>query len=166
MLYAALASRLPVELRRHVEYSLDPADAVTMLRVSKELNALTKESPTLLKKMLDEQGVLFRRMTEKLSNMHVQQSGLLSSLVRSEHENALRSMREENMSDSVSFHVGELQTVRQELEEERTEKGRQASMNAMLMEDLRLRSWQESNCKESWSPLPGANWVGSLRALK
>ena len=139
MLYT-LATRLPVEIRRHVESSLEPADAVAMLRVSKKLNALTKESPTLLKAMLDEQGVMFRRMAiavaaqeEQLQSMHVQQSGLLSSLVRSEHENAQRSMREESML-----------TVRQELDEERTERGRQASMNAMLMEDLRLRSWQES----------------------
>ena len=144
MLYATLVTRLPVEIRRQVESSLEPADAVAMLRVSKKLNALTKESPTLLKAMLDEQGVMFRRMRqehdEQLQSMHVQQSGLLSSLVRSEHENAQRSMREESMSGSVSFHVDQLLTVRQELDEERTERGRQASMNAMLMEDLRLRS--------------------------
>ena len=58
MLYASLATRLPVELRRQVESNLEPADAVAMLRVSKKLNPLTKESPTLLKAMLDEQGVL------------------------------------------------------------------------------------------------------------
>ena len=144
MLYASLATRLPVELRCQVESSLEPADAVAMLRVSKKLNTLTKESPTLLKAMLDEQGVLFRRMTEKLQSMHVQQSGLLSSLVRSEHENAQRSMREESMSGSVLFHADQLLSVRQELDEERTERSRQASMNEMLMEDLRLRSWQES----------------------
>ena len=56
MLYATLVTRLPVEIRRQVESSLEPADAVAMLRVSKKLNALTKESPTLLKAMLDEQG--------------------------------------------------------------------------------------------------------------
>mgnify|MGYP001183136594 FL=1 len=159
MLYATLATRLPVEIRRHVESSLEPADAVAMLRVSKKLNALTKESPTLLKAMLDEQGVMFRRMAEQhaeqLQSMHVQQSGLLSSLVRSEHENAQRSMREESMSGSVSFHVDQLLTVRQELDEERTERGRQASMNAMLMEDLRLRSWQESESRSCSGLLTG-----------
>ena len=140
MLYATLVTRLPVEIRRQVESSLEPADAVAMLRVSKKLNALTKESPTLLKAMLDEQGVMFRRMAEQLQSMHVQQSGLLSSLVRSERENAQHSMREESTRVSVSFHVDQLRTVRQELEEERTENKRQVSMNAMLMEDLRLRS--------------------------
>jgi len=140
MLYATLVTRLPVEIRRQVESSLEPADAVAMLRVSKKLNALTKESPTLLKAMLDEQGVMFRRVAEQLQSMHVQQSGLLSSLVRSERENAQHSMREESTRVSVSFHVDQLRTVRQELEEERTENKRQVSMNAMLMEDLRLRS--------------------------
>lgn len=83
---------------------------------------------------------MFRRMAEQLQSMHVQQIGLLSSLVRSEFENAQHSMREESTRVSVSFHVDQLRTVRQELEEERTENKRQVSMNAMLMEDLRLRS--------------------------
>ena len=147
MLYATLVTRLPVEIRRQVESSLEPADAVAMLRVSKKLNALTKESPTLLKAMLDEQGVMFRRVAEQLQSMHVQQIGLLSSLVRSEFENAQHSMREESTRVSVSFHVDQLRTVRQELDEERTEKKRQVSMNAMLMEDLRLRSWEESESR-------------------
>ena len=147
MHYAALASRLPAELRRQVESNLSGADAVTMLKVDKNLNRLTKESPTLLSAMLDEQGARFRRMAQELQNMHVQQSGLLSSLVRSEHENAKRSMREERMSGCVTFHVNQLQTILRELDEERAERRRQASMNEMLMEDLRLRSWEESESR-------------------
>ena len=95
MHYVALASRLPVELRRQVESRLSGTDAVAMLKVDKNLNRLTKESPTLLSAMLDEQGARLRRMAEELQSMRVQQSGLLASLVRSEHENAQRSMREE-----------------------------------------------------------------------
>ena len=147
MHYAALASRLPAELRRQVESNLSGADAVTMLKVDKNLNRLTKESPTLLSAMLDEQGARFRRMAQELQNMHVQQSGLLSSLVRSEHENAKRSMREERMSGCVTFHVKQLQTILRELDEERAERRRQASMIEMLMEDLRLRSWEESESR-------------------
>lgn len=147
MHYVALASRLPVELRRQVESSLSGTDAVAMLKVDKNLNRLTKESPTLLSAMLDEQGARFRRMAEELQSVSVQQSGLLSSLVRSEHENAQRSMREERMSGCVTFHLDQLQTIRRELDEERAERGRQASMNAMLMEDLRLRSWEESESR-------------------
>ena len=166
MLYATIASRLPFELRHQVDCALEPADAAAMLQVSKKLNALTKESPTLLLKMLDEQGIRCKSMAdqqsvleEKLQQMHMNQSGLLSSLVRSEHENALHSIREEKMSDSV----GQLLTVRRELEDERVEKSRQASMNAMLMEDLRLRSWQEAG-RTSWSPRPGPERASSLRA--
>ena len=165
MFYAAIVPRLPVELRNQVDSFLEPADAVAMLRVSKNLNTLTNESPLLLRKMLEEKGRLVKSLSEKLQAMRVQQSGLVSSLVRSEHENALRSTREENMSDSMSFQMGQLQTVRQELEEERTERNRQAAMNAMLMEDLRLRSWQESyKALEPWAA--GADWRGSPTALK
>ena len=105
MHYVALASRLPVELRRQVESHLSGTDAVAMLKVDKNLNRLTKESPTLLSAMLDEQGARLRRMAEELQSMRVQQSGLLASLVRSEHENAQRSMREERMSSHVTFHA-------------------------------------------------------------
>ena len=73
--------------------------------------------------------------------MRVQQSGLL--LVRSDHENAQRSTREERMGGHLTFHANQLQTIVRELDEERAERRRQASMNAMLMEDLRLRSWEE-----------------------
>lgn len=147
MHYVALASRLPVELRRQVESSLSGTDAVAMLKVDKNLNRLTKESPTLLSAMLDEQGARFRRMAEELQSVRVQQSGLLSSLMRSEYENAQRSMREERMSGCITFHLDQLQTIRRELDEERAERGRQASMNTMLMEDLRLRSWEESESR-------------------
>lgn len=129
MHYVALSSRLPVELRRQVESSLTGTDAVAMLKVSKNLNRLTKESPTLLKAMLDEQGARFRRMAEELQGMHVQQGGLLSSLVRSERENAQRSMREEKLRGTITFHVDQLQAIRQELDEKRSERRRQASMN-------------------------------------
>merc|ERR1719282_445937 len=121
MLYVAIVPRLPAELRDKVDCYLEPADAVAMLRVSNKLNMLTKESRLLLSKMLDEQGRLVRSLTDKLQAMNLQQSSLLSSLVRSENENALHSVREENMSESMSFHVGLLQTIRQELEEERNE---------------------------------------------
>ena len=47
MHYVALASRLPAELRRQVESNLSGTDAVTMLKVDKNLNRLTKESPML-----------------------------------------------------------------------------------------------------------------------
>ena len=115
MHYAALASRLPVELRRQVESRLSGTDAVAMLKVDKNLNRLTKESPTLLSAMLDEQGARLRRMAE-LQSMRVQQRGLLSSLVRSlvlaSHRaraslraRAQRSMREERMSGHVTFHA-------------------------------------------------------------
>ena len=155
MHYAALASRLPAELRYQVESNLSGADAVTMLKVDKNLNRLTKESPTLLSAMLDEQGARFRRMAQELQNMHVQQSGLLSSLVRSEHENAKRSMREERMSGCVTFHVKQLQTILRELDEERAERRRQASMNEMLMEDLRLRSWEEPESRSGTGLIRG-----------
>ena len=72
-----------------------------MLKVDKNLNRLTKESPTLLSAMLDEQGARLRRMAEELQSMRVQQGGL----VRSDHENAQRSMREERMSGHVTFHA-------------------------------------------------------------
>mmetsp|Transcript_10929 Transcript_10929/g.27261 ORF Transcript_10929/g.27261 Transcript_10929/m.27261 type:complete len:155 (+) Transcript_10929:42-506(+) len=136
MHYAALASRLPVELRRQVESRLSGTDAVAMLKVDKNLNRLTKESPTLLSAMLDEQGARLRRMAEELQSMRVQQS-------RSDHENAQRSTREERMGGHVTFHANQLQTIVRELDKERAERRRQASMNAMLMEDLRLRSWEE-----------------------
>ena len=142
MHYVALASRLPVELRRQVESRLSGTDAVAMLKVDKNLNRLTKESPTLLSAMLDEQGARLRRMAEELQSMRVQQS-----LVRSDHENAQRSTREERMGGHLTFHANQLQTIVRELDEERAERRRQASMNAMLMEDLRLRSWEESESR-------------------
>ena len=118
MHYVALASRLPVELRRQVESRLSCTDAVAMLKVDKNLNRLTKESPTLLSAMLDEQGARLRRMAEELQSMRVQQRGLLSSLVRSlvlaSHRaraslraRAQRSMREERMSGHATFHANQ-----------------------------------------------------------
>ena len=51
------------------------------------------------------------------------------------------------MSGHVTFHANQLQTIVRELDEERAERRRQASMNEMLMEDLRLRSWEESESR-------------------
>ena len=47
------------------------------------------------------------------------------------------------MSGCVTFHVNQLQTILRELDEERAERRRQASMIEMLMDDLRLRSGEE-----------------------